>query len=68
MTSGNSKSTKLNTVSNGAYDTQLMYEAVMQKGAALITPPRKNARVRKSAAFVYRHVAVDAFHRLDRGI
>ena len=53
---------------DGAYDTQPVYEAVMQRGAIPIVPPRKNARIRKGAAFAYRNGAIDACRRLGRGI
>jgi IS5 family transposase len=53
---------------DGAYDTQPVYEAVMQRGAIPIVPPRKRARIRKGAAFAYRNEAVDACRRLGRKI
>ena len=53
---------------DGAHDTQPVYEAVMQRGAIPIVPPRKNARIRKGAAFAYRNGAIDACRRLGRGI
>lgn len=53
---------------DGAYDTQLVYEAVMQRGAIPIVPPRKRARIRKGAAFAYRNDAIGACRRLGRGI
>ena len=53
---------------DGAYDTQPVYEAVMQRGAIPLVPPRKNARMRKGAAFAYRNDAIDACRRLGRGI
>ena len=43
---------------DGAYDTQPVYEAVMQRGAIPIVPPRKNARMRKGAMFAYRNDAI----------
>lgn len=53
---------------DGAYDTQPVYEAVMQRGAVPVVPPRKNARIRKGAAFAYRNAAVAACKRLGRKI
>ena len=53
---------------DGAYDTQPVYEAVMQRGAIPIVPPRKNARMRKGAMFAYRNDAIGACRRLGRGI
>lgn len=37
---------------DGAYDTQPIYEAVMRRGAIPVIPLRKNARIRKGAAFL----------------
>lgn len=54
---------------DGAYDTQPVYEAVMQRGAHIpIVPPRKRARIRKVAAFAYRNAAIAACRRLGRKI
>ena len=53
---------------DGAYDTQPVYEAVIQRGATPIIPPRKNARIRKGDAFAYRNAAVAACRRLGRRI
>ena len=53
---------------DGAYDTQPVYEAVIQRGAIPIIPPRKNARIRKGDAFAYRNAAVAACRRLGRRI
>lgn len=39
---------------DGAYDTQTAHEVAIQRGAIPVIPPRKNARVRKDDAFVYR--------------
>lgn len=51
-----------------AYDTQPVYEAVIQRGAVPITPPRKNARIRKGDAFGYRNAALAACRCLGRRI
>ncbi len=53
---------------DGAYDTQPVYEAVIQRGAVPIIPPRKNARIRKGDAFAYRNAALVACRRLGRRI
>ena len=53
---------------DGAYDTQPVYEAVIQRGAVSIIPPRKNARIRKGDAFAYRNAALVACRRLGRRI
>ena len=53
---------------DGAYDTQPVYEAVMQRGAVPVIPPRKNARIRTGPAFAYRNEAVGACRRLGRKI
>ena len=53
---------------DGAYDTKQAYGAVIEHGATPIIPPRKNARIRKGSAFVYRNEAIDACKRLGRGI
>lgn len=53
---------------DGAYDTQPVYEAVMQRGAVPVIPPRKNARIRTGPAFAYRNEAVSACRRLGRKI
>ena len=43
---------------DGAYDTRQVYEAVIEHGASPIIPPRKNARIRKGSAFLYRNAAI----------
>jgi hypothetical protein len=53
---------------DGAYDTQPVYEAVIQRGAIPIIPPRKNAWIRKGDAFAYRNAALVACRRLGRRI
>jgi IS5 family transposase len=53
---------------DGAYDTQPVYEAVMDRGAIPIIPPRKNARIRKGQAYVHRNAAIAACRRLGRHI
>ena len=53
---------------DGAYDTQPVYEAVMQRGAIPIVPPRKRARIRKGDTFAYRNEAISACRRLGRKI
>lgn len=53
---------------DGAYDTQPVYGAVIQRGAVPIIPPRKNARIRKGDAFAYRNAALVACRRLGRRI
>jgi hypothetical protein len=40
---------------DGAYDMQPVYEALMERGAIPIIPPRKNARIRKGQAFAHRN-------------
>ena len=50
----------LSLTGDGAYDTQSVYEASIQRGAIPIIPPRKNARIRKGDAFVYRNAAIAA--------
>ena len=47
-------------VGDGAYDTQLVYEAVVQRGVIPIVPPRKNAHIRKEASFAYRNDGIGA--------
>ena len=56
----------LNLTGDGAYDTQLVYEAAIQRGTIPIVPPRKNARIRKGDAFAYRHAAIAACRYLGR--
>lgn len=51
---------------DGAYDTQPVHEAVMQRNATPIIPPRKNARVRKGDAFAHRNAAIAACRRFGR--
>lgn len=58
----------LGLTGDGAYDTQPVYEAVIQRGAVPIIPPRKNARIRKDDAFAYRNAALAACRRLGRRI
>ena len=58
----------LSLTGDGAYDTQPVYEAVIQRGATPIIAPRKNARIRKGDAFAYRNAAVAACRRLGRRI
>ena len=58
--------TVLSLTGDGAYDTQPVYEAVIQRGSIPIIPPRKNARIRKGDAFAYRNAAVAACRRLGR--
>lgn len=53
---------------DGAYDTQPVHEAVIGRGAIPIIPPRKNARIRKGSAFVYRNAAIAACRRFGRKI
>ena len=58
--------TVLSLTGDGAYDTQPVYEAVIQRGAMPIIPSRKNARIRKGDTFAYRNSAVTACQRLGR--
>ena len=53
---------------DGAYDTQPVYEALMECGVIPIIAPRKNARIRKGQAFVHRNAAIVARRRLGRSI
>ena len=46
----------LSLIGDGAYDTQPVYEAAIQKGAIPITPPRKNARIRNAAVAACRRL------------
>lgn len=48
---------------DGAYGTQSVQKAVMRRGAIPVIPPRKNARIRKGVAFVYRNAAIAACRR-----
>ena len=58
----------LTVTGDGAYDTQPVHAAVMQRNATPIIPPRKNARVRKGDAFAHRNAAIAACRRLGRGL
>jgi hypothetical protein len=58
----------LSLTGDGAYDTQPVYEAVIQRNAVPIIPPRRNARIRKGDAFAYRNAAVAACRHLGRKI
>jgi len=49
----------LSLTDDGAYDTQPVYEAAIQRGTIPIVPPRKNARIRKGDAFAYQNAAID---------
>ena len=53
---------------DGAYDTLPVHEAVIERGAIPVIPPRKNARIRKGSAFVYRNAAIAACRRFGRKI
>ena len=53
---------------DGAYDTQPVYEVLMECGVIPIIVPRKNARIRKGQAFVHRNAAIVARRRLGRSI
>ena len=53
---------------DGAYDTLPVHEAVIERGAIPVIPPRKNARIRKGSAFVYRNEAIAACKRFGRKI
>lgn len=53
---------------DGAYDTQPIYEAVTMHGVIPIIPPRKNARIRKSAVFGHRNAAIAVCKRLGRSV
>ncbi len=55
---------------DGAYDTRACHEAIAQRGAAAIIPPRKNAQIWKSpsAGAKVRNEAVLACKRLGRRI
>ena len=56
----------LTVTGDGAYDTQPVHAAVMQRNATPIIPPRKNARMRKGDAFVHRNAAIAACRRFGR--
>lgn len=56
----------LSVTGDGAYDTQPVYAAVMKRNAMPIIPPRKNARMRKGAAFAHRNAAIAACRRFGR--
>ena len=58
----------LSLTGDGAYDTQPVYEAVIERGATPVIPPRKNARMRKGTAFTHRNAAIAACQRLGRRI
>ena len=53
---------------DGAYDTLPVHEAVIERGAIPVIPPRKNARILKGSAFVYRNAAIAACRRFGRKI
>ncbi|GEQ76402.1 hypothetical protein CTTA_3407 [Comamonas testosteroni] len=48
----------LSVTGDGAYDAQPVYAAVMARNAMPIIPARKNAWMRKGAAFVHRNAAI----------
>lgn len=56
----------LTVTGDGAYDPQPVHEAVMQRNATPIIPPRKNARMRKGDVFVHRNAAIAACRRFGR--
>lgn len=56
----------LTVTCDGGYDTQPVHTAVMQRNAAPIIPPRKNARLRKGDAFAHRNAAIAACKRFGR--
>ena len=56
----------LTVTGDGAYDTQPVHAAVMQRNATPIIPPRKNARMRKGDAFAHRNAAISACRRFGR--
>ena len=58
----------LTVTGDGAYDTQPVRAAVIQRNATPIIPPRKNARMRKGDAFAHRNAAIAACRRLGRSI
>ena len=58
----------LSLTGDGAYDTQPVYEAVIERGVTPVIPPRKNARMHKGAAFTHRNAAIAACQRLVRRI
>lgn len=58
----------LSFTGDGAYDTQPVYEAVIQRGAVPIIPPQKNARIRKGETFAHCNAAVAACRRLGRRV
>jgi len=45
-----------------------VHEAVIQRGAVPIIPPRKNVRIGKGDAFAYRNAVLAACRRLGRRI
>jgi len=56
----------LTVTGDGAYDTRPVHDAVMQRNATPIIPPRKNARIRKGDVFVHRNAAIAACRRFGR--
>ena len=48
----------LSVTGDAAYDAQPVYAAVMARNAMPIIPARKNAWMRKGAAFVHRNAAI----------
>ena len=56
----------LSVTGDSAYDTQTVYAAVMERNAMPIIPLRKNARMRKGAAFAHRNAAIAACRRSGR--
>ena len=54
----------LTVTGDGAYDTQYVHAAVIQRNATPIITPRKNAKVRKGDGFAHRNAAIAACRRL----
>lgn len=53
-------------IGDGAYDTQPVHAAVIERNATPIIPPRKNARMRKGDTFAHRNAAIAACRRFGR--
>lgn len=51
---------------DGAYDTQPVHAALMQRNAILIIPPKKSFRMRKGDAFTHCDAIIAACRRFGR--
>lgn len=56
----------LTVIGDGAYDTQPVHAAVIERNAIPIIPLRKNARMRKGDTFAHRNAAIAACRRFGR--